>query len=112
MTNYLLSVLTAIRSVVNFCTSDTGSPVVKSVPAFDQDISALSDMEKAINLLIEKQGTKITGYTATRRTLRSTLTDVSYTHIRRGMAYAKKNDSVLFGILNYTLWSINRMKFG
>ncbi len=114
MSTFLLMLLSAIKSVINYCTSATWSPVVESVPAFKQDITALNDKVKAIDDLIKKQSAKITGYTAIRRTLRTTLEQVSLTQISRGMAYAKKADKVLFDTLaqGKTMTDIERMKLG
>ena len=111
MKNYLQSLLTCIGKVINYCTSADHSPVVNSIPAFQADIVSLTAKQTAINNLKTQQESSITGFTETRKNLFNALVEVSYTQLRRGMAYAKKNDATLFSKLNISMSTLKRMKF-
>lgn len=112
MSTFLLMLLTAIRNTINYCTSSKWGPVVETVPAFSLDIQALKDKVKKIDGLISQYEEQVTGYTEMLSSLRTTLEEVAFTQITRGLAYSKKADPVLFKTLAQakTLSKIQRMK--
>lgn len=112
MKQSLQVILNVIRSILSYCTGAAQSPIVQSVPKFAASVVSLQAKETAINNLAAQQSADIKGFTTTRKLLRASLAIVSYSYLRRGMAYAKSiNDDSLCQSFNYTLGRLKNMKF-